>query len=223
MNEIQHVSIDPSEETHQEHPLKSVGKQFPKRAFIFGLAGGVIVLAILVGVWFGKGLVIAAVVNGTPITRIAVIQELEKQSGRTALESIIKKKLIDDEARNKNISVSTEDIDKEIKQIEAQVTLQGGTLDAVLQQQGMTEKQLREQIEVQKKIEKLLGDKVSVSDAEVEAYIAENKIELPKDKQPEDAKASLKEQLKQQKFQQEAQKWVSDLTASAKIKYYVNY
>ncbi len=223
MHESQHVNVESATEIPRENLTAPVKKSLPKRTFIFGLVGGAIVLAIVVGAWFGKGLAVAAVVNGKPISRISVIKELEKQSGKSALESLIRKQLIDEEVRGKNISVSKEDVDQEMKKIEAQVALQGGTLNDVLQQQGMTESQLREQIEIQKKLEKLLGDKVSVSDAEVEAYIAKNKIELPKDKQPEEAKAGLKDQLKQQKFQQEAQQWIADLTSKAKIQYYVNY
>jgi parvulin-like peptidyl-prolyl isomerase len=221
MHEEPHGSVGSTAEASVNSSLP-VKKTLPKRTFIFGL-GGAVLLAIVLGAWFGKGLVVAATVNGAPISRLSVMKELEKQSGKAALESLIRKKLIDDEVRGKNISVSKDEIDQEIKKIETQVALQGGTLNDVLQQQGMTEGQLREQIEVQKKIEKLLGDKVSVSDAEVEAYIAKNKIEFPKDKQPEEAKAGLREQLKQQKFQQEAQGWISDLTTKAKIQYYVNY
>lgn len=223
MHETRHVGVESSGEKVQENSTKQVTQILPKKTFVFGLIGGVLLLIILAGAWFGKGFVIAAMVNGAPISRVSVIKELEKQSGKAALESLIRKKLIDDEVRSKNVSVSKDDIDQEIKQIESQVTLQGGTLDDALKMQGMTIDQLREQIEVQKKIEKILGDQVAVSDAEVDAYIAKNKIEFPKDKQPEEAKAALKEQLKQQKFQQEAQKWVSDLTTKARIQYYVNY
>lgn len=222
MHETQHVGVEPTGEAGVNSSLPAK-KAHPKRTFVFGLVGGVVLLAVVLGAWFGKGLVVAATVNGAPISRLSVVKELEKQSGKAALESLIRKKLIDDEVRGKNISVSKEEIDQEMKKIEAQVALQGGTLNDVLQQQGMTEEQLREQIDVQKKIEKMFGDKVSVSDAEVEAYATKNKIEFPKDKQPEEAKASLKEQLKQQKFQQEAQGWISDLTTKAKVQYYVNY
>ncbi len=222
MHEAQHMSIEPTGEAGA-NPSLSAKKVQSTRTFVFGLVGGVVLLAVVLGAWFGKGLVVAATVNGAPISRMSVVKELEKQSGKAALESLIRKKLIDDEVRGKNISVSKEEIDQEMKKIEAQVALQGGTLNDVLQQQGMTEEQLREQIDVQKKIEKLLGDKVSVSDAEVEAYVTKNKIEFPKDKKQEEAKAALKEQIQQQKFQQEAQKWVADLTAKAKIQYYVNY
>lgn len=62
-----------------------------------------------------------------------------------------------------------------------------------------------------------------MTEAEIDTYLKDSKATPPKDVKMEDFRRQISDQLKQQKFQQEAQKWVSDLTASAKIKYYVNY
>lgn len=188
------------------------------------IISGAIIIVIALGLFFAKELFIAATVNGSPISRFSVISELEKQSGKQALESLVQKKLIETEIKKKGISVTEEEVNDEIKKIEAQVASQGGTLEAALAQQGMTEEQLREQIIIQKKLEKLLADKIPpVSDAEIDAYIKGGGLTTPKGVTLEDFRKELSGELKQQKFQQEAQKWVSDLTANAKIKYYVNY
>lgn len=187
------------------------------------IAIGVSVILILVALFFAKGIFVAATVNGSPISRLSVIKELEKQGGKQALEAIIDKKLIETELKKQNVSVTPAEIDEEIKKIEAQIASQGGTLEAALAQQGMTEEKLREQITIQKKLEKLLTDKVATTDAEIDAYIKDSKATPPKDVKMEEFRKQISDQLKQQKFQQEAQKWVSDLTANAKIKYYVNY
>ena len=187
------------------------------------IAIGVAVVLIMVALFFAKGLFVVATVNGSPISRLSVIRELEKQGGKQALEAIIDKKLIETELNKQKISVTPAEIDEEIKKIEAQVASQGGTLEMALTQQGMTEEKLREQITIQKKLEKLLADKVAITEAEIDTYIKDSKATPPKDAKMEDFRKQISDQLKQQKFQQEAQKWVSDLTASAKIKYYVNY
>ena len=184
---------------------------------------GVVIVLIIVALFFTKGLFVAATVNGNLISRLSVIKELEKQGGKQVLESIINKKLIETELSKQNISVTLEEIDEEIKKIEAQVTSQGGTLEAALTQQGLTKEKLREQITIQKKLEKLLADKVAVTDADIDAYIKDSKVPTSKDVKIEDFRKQISEQIKQQKFQQEAQKWVSELTTNAKIKYYVNY
>jgi parvulin-like peptidyl-prolyl isomerase len=192
----------------------------PKPLYI---AIGVAVLLILIALFFAKGLFVAATVNGSPISRFAVISELEKQGGKQALEALVDKKIIGSELNKKGVNIPKEEVDAEIEKIKAQVTAQGGTLEMALAQQGLTEESLREQITIQKKLEKLLAGKITVTDLEIDAYIKDSKAALPKDMKMEDFKKQVGEQLKQQKFQTEAQQWVSDLTASAKIKYYVNY
>lgn len=187
------------------------------------IAIGIVVVLILIALFFAKGLFVAATVNGSPISRLSVIAELEKQGGKQALEAIIDKKLIETELNKKGITAPKEEVDAEIEKIKIQVASQGGTLEAVLAQQGLTEEKLREQITIQKKLEKLLADKLTVSEAEIGAYIKDSKATLPKDVKMEDFRKQISEQLKQQKFQFEAQQWVSDLTTNAKIKYYVSY
>lgn len=190
----------------------------------FYIAFGVAVILITVTLFFAKGHFVAATVNGSPISRWSVIKELEKQGGKQALEAIINKKLIETELNKQKVTATKEEIDAEIEKIKAQVTSQGGTLEMALAQQGMTEEKLREQITIQKRLEKLLADKIpAVTEAEIDAYIKGGGLITPKDVTLEDFRKQLSAELKQQKFQTEAQKWVSDLTANAKIKYYVNY
>lgn len=172
---------------------------------------------------FMQGYVVAATVNGKPITRLSVIKELEAQSGKKALESRIQEMLIASELAKAGVSVSKEEIDAEIQKIEAQVSGQGGTLKDALAAQGMTEEDLRGQIEEQKQIEKMFADKVQVTNEEVAAYIKDEKLVASQGESAEAHTAEVKEQLRRQKIQTEAQAWISGLATGAKIKYYVNY
>lgn len=184
---------------------------------------GVAVLLILLatGFYFKSSFVVASV-NGGFISKASFVKELEKQSGKQVLENMVMEKLVKDELVKNNITISNEEVENEIKKIEEQVKGQGGTLEQVLVQQGLTHEELVTQITEQKKLEKLLANKVAVTDEEVQAAIKENKIEIPKGKEAETLQ-KIKEQLKQRKFQEEAQKWVSDLKTNAIIKYYKNY
>lgn len=212
--------IEDSDMPMPENQVASLDKILRHKKIL--LASGAVIL-IALGLFLVKGLLIAATVNGSPISRLSVVEELEKRSGKQALESLIQKKLIETELNKKGITVNKEEVDDKIKKIEAQVESQGGTLKDALSRQGMTEEQFRDQVTIQKKIEKLLADKIQVSQEEIDAYIKNNKIAPPKGIKIEDFKKQLDGQLKQQKLQQEAQKWISDLTTSAQIKYYVNY
>jgi len=67
---------------------------------------GLLVVVLVVAAFLLKGLFIAALVNGQPISRFTVISELEKQSGKQALTSLVNQTLIFQEAKKKNITVS---------------------------------------------------------------------------------------------------------------------
>lgn len=190
-----------------------------KKASIIALA----IVLVALGLFFAKGFFIAATVNGSPVSRFSVVKELEKRSGKQALQSLIQKKLIETELDKKGITVTQEEIGSEIKKIEAQIASQGITLKDALAGQGITEDDLREQIATQKKLEKLLAEKIAVLETEIDAYIEDSKVTPLEGVKTENFRKQISEQLKQQKFQEEAQRWVSALTASAKINYYINY
>lgn len=184
------------------------------------LVAVVVILGILAYMY--RSLVVAATVNGHMISRLAVVRELEKESGKKTLDKLITEQLINDEAAKKGVMVTSSDVDAEIKKIEAQFAAQGGTLDQALAAQSMTRDDLTKQITTQKKVEKILADKTAVSDADVDTYIKDNKVTLPKGKETE-TRDQIKRQLQQEKFSKQAQAWVADLHTQAKINYIVKY
>ena len=190
------------------------------KKIIIGLA--LVILAAAGSWYYVRGWFIAATINGRSITRLEVVRLLEKRSGKQAIDSIITKILIQNEAMAKGITVGSDDIDQEIKKDEAGLAAQGNTLETALAQSGMTMADLRDQIETQKKLEKILGDKIQISDADIDQYIKDNKIALPKGSETE-SRNQIRSQLQQQKLSQEAPKLIADLKSKAKIQYYVNY
>jgi foldase protein PrsA len=186
-------------------------------AFCLGLL--LVALAFL----FSKGYFIAATINGSPVSRFAVIGALEKQGGKEALQAIINERLVKAEIAKSNVTLDTGAVDARIALIEEQVKGQGGTLGEALTAEGMTLAQLTEQIETQLLLEKVLDEKLTVTDEEVTAFITENQVPAPEEAEKEAFMLQVKEQLKQQKFQTESQKWIAEVTAAAKIKYYVTY
>ena len=160
-----------------------------------------------------KGLFIAATVDNSPISRLAIIQKIEKASGKNVLDSFVTEKLIQNEARAKKIVVSNDEINAEIKKIGDQIKAQGGALEAALSAQGMTINELKKQIILQKQVEKLLADKLNVTDEEVAKYIKDNKANVDQ----------AKNDLRSQKFNQEVANLITTLKSEAKIRYFVSY
>lgn len=182
----------------------------------------VIIVAIGVLAYVYRGVFIAATVDGSPIMRLAVIQKLEKTSGKNLLNSLINEKLISNEARAKNISVGDDEINDQIKAIENQVATQGTTLDEALAAEGMSMNDLKKQILFQKSVEKLLADKVNVTDEEVTKYIEDNKIPIPQGQEAALAE-QIKSEMRNQKLNTEAQALMANLKSQAKIQRFVDY
>lgn len=139
-----------------------------------------------------------------------------------ALDNLITKKLIDGEAKKRNISISKEDIDLAISNIESQLKTQNQTLDQALAARNMNKDDLIAQITTQKEMEKMLADKTQVSEEDINKFIKDNKVTIPAGKDA-DIRNQVKNQIQQQKFSSEANTFISGLRASASIKYFVSY
>ena len=118
--------------------------------------------------------------------------------------------------------MTKDDVLGEIKKIEEQIVAQGGTLDQALTMQAMTRADLETQIEVNGLLQKLIKDKISVSEDDIQKFITDNKVEIPKG-QEEQFRKQVEGQIAQEKTGTEAQKLIDSLKESAKIKYFVNY
>jgi len=206
----------------QEYQQKADKKSIKIKISIKTVIIIVVIIALGVLAYVYKGLFIVATVNGSPISRLAIIQELEKASGKNLLDSLIIEKLVQNEANAKKIIVSNDEINEEIKKIEDQIVAQGATLDAALASQGMSMEDLKKQIIFQKEVEKLVADKINVTDEEVAQYIKDNEISIPKE-QEATTTAQIKDELRNQKLSTESNALIATLKSQAKIRYFVNY
>lgn len=193
----------------------------PTKKYILIGVGVAIVLTLL---YVFKGLFVAALVNGQPISRLSIVKNLEKQGGKQTLNSHITALLILQEANKKNISVSDSDLEAEIKKIQDKVAASGQNIDQLLTQKGMTRNDLKERIRSQKIVEKLLGKPITVTDTEVNDYMEKNKSTMPEGSANNPQfKQSIRQQLLQEKQQKEYQTLVDNLQKNASIQYFVSY
>lgn len=217
---IKRVKEESEENSEEKLSLESkplINKNKPRIILLL------IILLVFAFLYYFKGLFIAAVVNGQPISRLVLIRDVEKQLGKQTLDSLVTKTLIFQEAKKQNIAVSDNEINNEIKKVEESINKQGQNLDQVLALQGMTKNDLIEQIKLQKIIEKMVGKDIKITDKEINDYIEKNKSLLPQNKKPEEIKALVKQQLEQQKLGEKFQPWLDNLKKNSKIYYFVNY
>jgi hypothetical protein len=86
----------------------------------------------------------------------------------------------------------------------------------------MTIEDLKKQIVLQSQMERLVADKITVTDQEVAQYIADNAIDLPVGEE-EATTAQIKDGLRNQKLNTEGSLLIATLKDQAKINYFVNY
>ena len=175
----------------------------------------VLVIIVLVGLVYTRGWLFAAKVNGRFVSRLELASRLEQMYGKQVLDNLVVEKLIEQEALEKNLQVTGEEIDKQVEEIAKQVA--GEDLDKLLAAQGMTRQQLREQVRLNLLVEKLVEDKVEIGDEEIDKYVEQNKEFLD---EGGDVREQARMQLKQTKMGEEVQNLIQELRdAAAVVKY----
>lgn len=182
-----------------------------------------IALFALAVIYYFRGLFIAAVVNGEPISRLSLVQKLERQSGKQTLDSFISEALILQEARKQNLIIKDAQIEEEITRLKTSLSSQGENLDLALEREGIAQEELRKQIKIQMIIESLIAKDIKVTEDEVNDFIKQNQNFIPQGAPSEEIKAQAEQQLKQQKTAQKFQAWLGELQKKAKINYFVNF
>ena len=197
-----------------------IGKEIKRnRALVIAL----VVLGLGALLYNYRTLFIAATIQGKPIFRWEVVKVLESQLGDQALNNLVEKKLIENEAAAKNIVVSEDEINIKIQTIEDGIVQGGQTMEEFLEQNGMTEADFRSQVRHIALIEKLMQDKVTVTEEEVTAYITENKESFPDLTDDEQGRSLVRESLRQNKMSQEYSNYIAELKTTGNVNILIKY
>jgi parvulin-like peptidyl-prolyl isomerase len=196
--------------------LMPMESPIPARRFPLMKAALVVVIVGLAAIFMSnKGLLVAAMVNGRPIFRWQLNKAMASRFGAQTLDGMISQMLIDEEAKKAGITVAAADIAKKESDLVASL---GGSvsLDDVLKYQGMTKTDFEDQLRLQLTVEKLLGKDITVTDADVNTYIASNQATLTAT-----SEAGIRDEAKQAIFSEQInaklQTWFSELKTKAKI------
>jgi foldase protein PrsA len=210
---IEEIKGENKEKTKKESWFKK------NKTLVTGLI--IVMIAFLAG-FFVKNNLISAMVNGKPIWKKELVKEMETYYGESVLNSIIEGELIKQEAEKRGIKVTEEEVSNQIKTIEDSMKSQGQDLQQALEESGMTVEDLRENYKMNILIEKLLADKITVTDEDIQKYIEENKDSFPEGTDMEQIKSLVEEGLKQEKMSTEYQSFINGLKEKADIKILLN-
>jgi foldase protein PrsA len=121
-------------------------------------------------------------VNGQAISKAAFDTRLESgPSAKQVLTQMVQQALIDQYAKNNNVSISQADIDK--KEADIKSKYPPGQFDAILKQQGLTDADVQNILRQQLVIEQAVAPNTKVSEADIAAYFAKNHATLDKPEQ----------------------------------------
>lgn len=178
----------------------------------------ILIAILLVGAifWKFKGQFIAAVVNGQPVSRWQLNDQLQKKYGNQVLESLINERLILAALRQNGIFIKSDEIDARIKQIETRLKGQL-SLDEALKMQGLTRDDFKKQLEIQLSIEKYFSKDATVSSKEIDEQYKSNKDAYKNATDTAAVKADIENSIKQQKITDLFDKWFAEIQKNAKI------
>jgi foldase protein PrsA len=118
---------------------------------------------------------VVASVNGEEITKDELYDAMFANGGREILDRLISNRLILQEAEALEISVSEEDIDAEIGKV-IQENFYGAEdyFYQALEQYGLTEETLRNDLEIELLLRKIVRNQIEITDKDVREYYTEN-------------------------------------------------
>jgi len=158
----EHYSWTPSQE-----PVAG-GKSGSKVWPIVSLVLAVLLIIVLIKPPFASNKAVAiATVNGVDISKDTLFDELAAAGGgEAALDNLINRELVNQEAKKANVQVTAADIDKEI---ETYIESFGSeeAFNQALATSGMTLNDFKDRLDMQLKMTKLLEPKINVTDEEV--------------------------------------------------------
>lgn len=197
---------------NQEKPVKK--EQLTKRTI-----WPIIVLLVALAFWFLRDQVIVAMVNGKPITRFQVISELEKQGASQILDSLVTMELVNQAINKADVGVDNQEITDQMTEIEASLAAQDQNLDDILAMQNLTREDIEKDIKLNLQVDKILADKIQVTEEEVMEYFETNKEFLGEDANYGEMKEDIEAQVIQEKRSAAQQEWLETLRSEANIRY----
>lgn len=163
------IPVPPPYEPAQAQPPRS---KTPVRWIV-----GVLLVSLLSLVAINKGFVIAALVDGKPIFNWQLNSTLRARYGKQTLEGMIGEALIAKEAQKQGVSVSAQELDAKKKEILSSLGSEVSLSD-FLKFQGLTESDFTQQLRLQLTVERLLTKNLTITDDDINAYIATNRATL---------------------------------------------
>lgn len=175
----------------------------------------VALLALSALVLANKGMLVAAVVDGRPIFRWELNRVLVDRYGKQTLEGMVSEALIASESRKQGVVVPPAEV--AVREEEIVKGLGGGmSLEEILKIQGLSKDEFDRQITMQLTVQKLLGKDLTITEADLDNYIATNGAMLVATEEAA-LRAEARQAILDAHIGEKLQPWFNELKAKAKI------
>jgi foldase protein PrsA len=181
-------------------------------------ASTIVALIVLV-VLYSRGIIAPIFVNGEPVTFAEIARVMRDEGTSNIIDKIISEKIIEIEAKRRNIEVKQEEISAEMQRIQNVADESGKTMGQLLKESDMTQAQLEKDVKVRVTLYKILGENVDVTEGEIDYYIDNNKEFYGDDS--EAVREEVKRLLLEQKISHQSGTWLREAKASSKVNYIV--
>lgn len=148
------------------------------RAKYFMVVMGILIIEVAVYLgFFRSNEEVVARVGEAVISKEELYNFMVQQTGEEALDNLITKKIIELEADQQNIEVTEADIDKRVEEL---AEYYGGqdAMTTTLAMYNITLDQVRDDVAVNVKLEKLLKSRIEITDKEVQEYFKANQADF---------------------------------------------
>ncbi|MBO0993900.1 peptidylprolyl isomerase [Bacillus sp. SD088] len=163
----------------QHQQAKSSSKKFTISVIVLIILGAAVIFTTA----FVKRDIVANV-GDAKITKDELYEQLVDNYGEQTLDGMINDEIVKMEAKKEKVSISDDEINKEMDKY---VEQSGGeeAFNSALQQQGLTKKDLEKDIVSFLSIQKILEPRIDISDDEIKEYFEDNKASFDQEEQVE--------------------------------------
>ncbi len=204
-----------------KYDIKRIFKIKISNIWLFKSASLIFVIFILLSL-YKRGVIALAFINGQPISISDVIRYFESKDKNNIIDKIISEKLIEYEAKKRNIIVKQEEIRSEILKIEKEALTNGKTLAQILKESNQTASDLERNVRLRIIVYKILSQDIDLSEDEIDKFIRENP-ELYENMSREEAREGVRKLLLDSKIKERYDSWIEEVKASSKIDYFIKF
>lgn len=207
---LKSISVPVPPPLDESRPLVSSVRRFPWRWIL-------VVLAILaVGlIAANKGWIVVALVDGRPIYSWQLNHSLRTRFGQQTLEGMIGEMLIVREAGKSGVTVTEDDLKMKQKEILSSLG-QEVNLSDFLKFQGLSESDFYQQLKMQLLVERLLTKDLTITEKDVDNFIATNRAVLVATTQAE-LREEAKRSIISSTVSEKIQLWFTELRKASNV------